>query len=51
MTEEFGKVCIMVTCMQYFFFIWHRMGTLQKKSYEPTFLCNFTNYWLPGVVI
>lgn len=31
--KEFGKVCIMVTCMQYIFFIWHQMGTLQKKSY------------------
>jgi len=31
--KEFHKVCIMVTCMQYIFFIWHQIGTSQKKRF------------------
>lgn len=50
--KEFGKVYIMVIYiyMQYFFFYLTPNGYITKEDL-CTFLCNFTNYWLPGVVI
>jgi hypothetical protein len=48
--KEFGKVCVMVTCKQYIFFYLALNGYITKGEL-CTFLCNFPNYWLPGVVI
>jgi hypothetical protein len=48
--KEFGKVYIIVICIHYFFFYLAPNGYITKEDL-CTFLCNFTNYWLPGVVI
>ena len=55
MTERnLVKVFIMVTCMKYIFFMWHQIGTLQKKSYVHFYAISLiTGYpdWLFEMII